>query len=187
MILACLSFVRQRPEDYHAYLANNSIKIPPSLKQGFLKANIKRINKKLVASTKHAGSTSSAIPTTTLEGDSGVSQNAAVFLALASSARTATGRGGGGGVGGGGGGDRVGGYGGGGGGRSGVGVGVGSGGGDGGGAAGGNGVGDGSDDDSETWSGLSSLSRDTTTTGSFLKEASAVSGDRTVNSRASGR
>lgn len=46
IILACLPFVRQRPEDYYHFLVDNAIKVPSALKQGFLEAHQKRTHKK---------------------------------------------------------------------------------------------------------------------------------------------
>lgn len=42
MILVCLSFVHQRPDNYHRFLLDNGIKVPTSLKKAFQKAHNKR-------------------------------------------------------------------------------------------------------------------------------------------------
>lgn len=150
MVLACLSFVRQGPEDYNAFLAENSIKVPASLRQGFHKASLKRTNNKEIARRNRASSRISSRPrTTTTEGGHGGSgggggEGGVGSLARASTANTGEGRG------------------------------AGRGGGGQGSATAGDAASDGSDDGSETWSGLSSFSRDTTATGSFLKEGPAV-------------
>ena len=46
MILLCLSFVHQRPENYYRFLVDNGIKVPTSLKQGFQRAHQKRAHRK---------------------------------------------------------------------------------------------------------------------------------------------
>lgn len=45
MILTCLSHVHQRPENYQAFLLDNSIKVSTSLKRGFQRAHQKRTRK----------------------------------------------------------------------------------------------------------------------------------------------
>ncbi len=45
MILTCLSYVHQRPENYQAFLLDNSIKMSASLKRGFQRAQQKRTRK----------------------------------------------------------------------------------------------------------------------------------------------
>eukprot|EP00903_Cladosiphon_okamuranus_P012140 g11389.t1 len=46
MILLCLSFVHQRPENYHRFLVDNGIKVPASLKQGLQGGHQKRAHRK---------------------------------------------------------------------------------------------------------------------------------------------
>ncbi|CAM9546350.1 unnamed protein product, partial [Hapterophycus canaliculatus] len=46
MVLACLAPVHQRPENYHGFLVDNSIKVPNSLKKGFHRAHQKRAHRK---------------------------------------------------------------------------------------------------------------------------------------------
>lgn len=46
MILACLAPVHQRPENYHGFLMDGSIKVPNSLKKSFHRAHQKRTHRK---------------------------------------------------------------------------------------------------------------------------------------------
>lgn len=46
MVVTCLCFVRQRPEDYRNFLVNNSIKVPSSLKRSLIKTYQRRTPKK---------------------------------------------------------------------------------------------------------------------------------------------
>lgn len=55
MILACLPPVHQRPENYHGFLVDNSIKVPSSLKKGFHRAHQKRAHRKGGPKKPHPG------------------------------------------------------------------------------------------------------------------------------------
>lgn len=60
MILTCLTFVRQRPEDYHRFLNDRSVKVPGSLKQVFLKAQRRATNVKKASKKSPLGRSSSS-------------------------------------------------------------------------------------------------------------------------------
>lgn len=71
MILACLTFVRQRPEDYHRFLLDRSVKISGSLKQVFLKAQRRATNVKKASKKSSLGRSSSSLKLGGMEGQLG--------------------------------------------------------------------------------------------------------------------